>query len=178
MASTPSLRRKRPFSEIESLGDTEIQACFDCFKNSRTCVVMSSSKGTRCASCTRKGISCVGQSWESLDKTREKTKSAINEDLKRLEKVSAELAEIQSRLSRNRVLLEFAEKRAKEKAICLMEELEQEEEEERARNGGLTDGELRELADNLAVSTQAVGNQEVSNVSDSHDGIAITQADS
>ena len=47
-----------------------------------------------------------------------------------------------ARLSRNRKVLAMAEKRAKIKAICLLDELEEEEELERKKNGGFTDGEL------------------------------------
>ena len=56
------------------------------------------------------------------------------------------LEEITARLAKNRRVLELAEKRAKAKTICLLDELEEEEEAQRIRNGGLSDGELEELS--------------------------------
>ena len=47
-----------------------------------------------------------------------------------------------SRISRNRAVLELAEKRARQKTICLVQELEEEEEAERQRNGGFTNDKL------------------------------------
>jgi hypothetical protein len=43
-------------------------------------------------------------------------------------------------------VLKLAEERAKTKAICLIDELEGEEEEERKKNGGYTDSELAEAS--------------------------------
>ncbi len=51
-----------------------------------------------------------------------------------------------AKIERHRKALELAEKRAKAKTICLLDELEEEEEAERVRNGGLSDGELEELS--------------------------------
>jgi hypothetical protein len=79
----------------------------------------------------------VDVSWESLDKTRETTKAQIDKDLEELEKLTA-------RLSRNRKVLAMAEKRAKAKTICLLDELEEEDAKERSADAGLTLGELAE----------------------------------
>jgi hypothetical protein len=79
----------------------------------------------------------VNSSWESLDRTRETTKLQIDRDLEELEKITA-------RLAKNRRILKLAEARAKAKTICLIDELEEEEELERVKNGGMTNGEVRE----------------------------------
>ncbi len=185
MSSVSSLRRKRLASEIEESGSIAILSCEHCLIRGLTCVAMSSSKSVKCANCARKGIKCVDVSWEILDKTREEAKSAIEESLEELSEVYAKQQQLNAKqqkllaqLSRSRKILKIAESRAKAKAICLMDELEEEEEAERVRNGGHSDGELRELADNLAVFNQTIETREVSNASDSHDGIAIIQADS
>src|SRR5579883_2577863 len=185
MSSVSSLRRKRLASEIEESGSIAILSCEHCLIRGLTCVAMSFSKSVKCANCARKGIKCVDVSWEILDKTREEAKSAIEESLEELSEVYAKQQQLNAKqqkllaqLSRSRKILKIAESRAKAKAICLMDELEEEEEAERVRNGGHSDGELRELADNLAVFNQTIETREVSNASDSHDGIAIIQADS
>jgi hypothetical protein len=178
MSSVSSFRRKRLASEIEESGSVTILGCEHCLIRGLTCVAMSSSKSVKCANCARKGIKCVDVSWEVLDKTREEAKSAIEENLEELSKLNAMQQRLLAQLSRNRKILKIAESRAKAKAICLMDELEEEEEAERVRNGGHSDGELRELADNLAVFNQTIETREVSNASDSHDGLAIIQADS
>jgi len=51
-----------------------------------------------------------------------------------------------ARISRNRKILELAEERTKSKAVCLLDELKEEEEKERKGNGGFTEGELREAS--------------------------------
>ena len=54
-----------------------------------------------------------------------------------------------SRISRNRTILELAKKRAREKTICLVQELEEEEEVERQKNGSFTNDELAEASFNF-----------------------------
>ena len=78
----------------------------------------------------------------SLDKTREEAKAKINEDLQRLE-------EITSRLAQNRRVLELAKKRAKVKAIYLLDELEEKEEAKQIQNNSVTDAKLKDLSRKL-----------------------------
>jgi hypothetical protein len=144
-------QKKRAFDEIEKQGDISLLACEHCYKHGIRCVVMEGGKSTRCASCAAKGIKCVNISWTSLDKTREETKAAINEDLQRLEEITA-------RLAQNRRVLELAEKRAKAKAVCLLDEIEEKEEAERVKNGGMTDAELEELSRNFVAYHNASEN--------------------
>jgi ribosomal protein S27E len=130
-------KNKRAFNEIESKGEIAQVACQDCFESYTRCIFMPNSRSVRCASCAAKGITCVNSSWESLDRTRETTKLQIDRDLEELEKITA-------RLAKNRRVLKLAEARAKAKTICLIDELEEEEELERVKNGGMTNGEARE----------------------------------
>ncbi|KAG9377120.1 hypothetical protein A1F94_012720 [Pyrenophora tritici-repentis] len=55
---------------------------------------------------------CVNMSWVSLDKTREEYKKKVEED-------EQLLAQVISRLMRNKKILKQAEERAAKKAICL-----------------------------------------------------------
>jgi hypothetical protein len=66
-------------------------------------------------------------------------KNEIDKDLEELEHLTA-------RISENRKLLKLAEARALAKTVCLLDEMEIEEEQERIKNGGLSDGEMREVA--------------------------------
>lgn len=128
---------------VEEEGDISEISCDHCFKHGLTCVIMESSRTIKCASCTKKGIKCVNTTWSALDETRSKTKAQIDEDLDLVEKAMA-------RISRNRKILDLANKRAKSKAICVLEELEIEEEAERKANGGLSNGEIAEANADLA----------------------------
>jgi hypothetical protein len=105
----------------------------------------------KCASCASKGIPCVNSSWASLDKTREEAKSQIDADLLELERITA-------RLRKNRKILKLAEDRAKAKAVCLLDELEEEEEMQRVKGGGLSNAELEELSRDLVVQNNILSN--------------------
>jgi hypothetical protein len=73
-------------------------------------------KRLKCSECTRLGHACVNLSWVSLDKTREEYGKKVEEDEKLL-------AEVVSRLMRNKKILKQAEERAKQKAVCLANSL-------------------------------------------------------
>ena len=60
-------------------------------------------------------------SWESLDKTRDDCRKAIEKD-------EEELAKVMARLLRNKKILCQAEDRARRKAQCLMSEMDAAEE--------------------------------------------------
>lgn len=70
----------------------------------------------KCSECVRLGKSCVTLSWSSLDKTREEYQKKVDEDEKLL-------AEVISRLLRNKKILRQAEKRARDKTLCLASDL-------------------------------------------------------
>lgn len=57
-------------------------------------------------------------SWESLDRTREEYQKKVDDDEKLL-------AEVISRLLRNKKILKQAEERARKKALCLASEMEE-----------------------------------------------------
>jgi hypothetical protein len=154
-------KQKRAFDEIEKNGDILPVACEHCFKHGIRCVVMSSSKSVKCASCASKGIKCVNVSWESLDRTRETTKTEIEEDMDELEKLMERQREVAARIARKRKVLKLAEARAKAKTICLLDELEDEEESQRIRNGGMTDGELEELSRDFVAYNNTTESAEV-----------------
>ncbi|KAJ8117290.1 hypothetical protein OPT61_g1478 [Boeremia exigua] len=79
----------------------------------------------KCSECVRVGRPCVNLSWESLDKTRVEYKKKVEDDKKLL-------AEVISRLLRNKKILAQAKDRAAKKAECLANELDAEGEDVRA----------------------------------------------
>jgi len=94
-------------------------------------------------------------SWKSLDKTREETKAAIEKDLDEMDRLMRQQQKVASRISKHRKVLKLAEERARRKTSCLLDELEEEEEMERVKNGGLSNGELRELANDFVAYNNA-----------------------
>jgi hypothetical protein len=66
-------------------------------------------------------------SWESLDRTREEYQKKVDEDEKLL-------AEVISRLLRNKKILKQAEDRARQKTLCLASEMEAAGETEAAQD--------------------------------------------
>ncbi len=80
------------------------------------------STSLKCSECTRRGKPCVNLSWSSLDKTRDEyeKKVAATESL---------LAEVISRLLREKKILAQANERAKKKLLCDTDEARQAGEE-------------------------------------------------
>jgi uncharacterized protein (DUF169 family) len=70
----------------------------------------------KCSECTRLGRACVNLSWASLDKTREEYRKKVDAD-------ESLLAEVMTRLIRNKKILRQAEERAKKKMMCLASEM-------------------------------------------------------
>jgi anaerobic ribonucleoside-triphosphate reductase len=70
----------------------------------------------KCSECTRLSHACVNLSWTSLNKTREEYRQKVeaNESL---------LAEVMTRLIKNKKILRQAEERAKKKMLCLVSKL-------------------------------------------------------
>jgi hypothetical protein len=61
-----------------------------------------------------------------------------------VEEAYTAIAKAIARISRNRKVLELANKRVRSKAICLLNKLEEEEEAKRKANGSLSNGEIVE----------------------------------
>jgi hypothetical protein len=122
MSSRSYLKCKRTADEIESLGSPMSFPYEYCFRNNHPCFFMES-KSVKCSTCARLGRKCINTSWASLDRTYQKKKEALDKDL-------VELVILSARIVRNQKILKLAEERAKQKTICLMDELEAEEEEE------------------------------------------------
>jgi len=104
---------------------------------------MDSSRSLKCSNCAKRGLKCVDTSWKSLDETRKATRAKIEEDIE-------ELSNVLARLNRHRKVLALAESRAKEKTICLLDELDEEEKAERETNGGLSNGEIAQANADLS----------------------------
>jgi len=119
MTSRSSIRKKRVFDEIQSYGEVVEFSCDRCFFAGIFCVMMESSKRMKCAECVKQGKPCVSLSWASLDQTRKKLRSEIDED-------EEELAAVMARLMRKKKILRQADERAKRKLECLVSEMEAE----------------------------------------------------
>jgi len=117
--SLSSQKRLRLSSEIRRIGIIADTPCDKCFIDGLDCYVMPDSNSRlKCSECVRVGRPCVNMSWESLDRTREEYQKKVDEDEKLL-------AEVISRLLRNKKILKQAEERARRKALCLASELEE-----------------------------------------------------
>jgi hypothetical protein len=66
-----------------------------------------------------------------------------------------------ARIERNRKILGLADRRAKSKAIYVLEELEEEEEAERVANSSLSNGEIAEANADLSSLLAADGSAPV-----------------
>ena len=130
--------------EISSLGYPSVVSCQYCFNNQQLCVVMSDYK--KCALCTHHECLCVSVSWDSLDKTHNKLKSNIlkvkseqfclfieqSEAATRAaaewSRIAAEQSHVTAKLDRLRKTLRQTCGHAKEKTLCLLQELSNDEE--------------------------------------------------
>lgn len=117
MASSSSIKKNRLAKEITTYALVVDFPCFRCLENKHQCVVMDSAKRLKCAECVKQGKPCVGLTWESLDRTREKLRKEIDEH-------EDELAGVMAKLMRKKKILRQADERAKRKAECLAVEME------------------------------------------------------
>jgi len=119
MPRKPSLTREydnclRAAKEITVSGSPPDIACVYCFNHSILRVVMESH--SKCAECTRQGHPCVGVTWESLDRVRDKLESEILQ-------TEEEQARLFAKLSRLRKTLRQTQDHAKQKTLCLLKEM-------------------------------------------------------
>ncbi|KAI4208812.1 MAG: hypothetical protein L6R36_009558 [Xanthoria steineri] len=117
MASNSSIKKQRLEKEILRYAIAVDLPCFRCLENDHKCVVMDSSKRLKCAECVKQGKPCIGLTWESLDRTRDRLRREIDEH-------EEELAEVMAKLMRKKKILRQADERAKRKAECLASEME------------------------------------------------------
>lgn len=126
MASLSRQNHLRRAAQILKLGEIAAVPCDRCHFLETVCTVMSTLSGeSKCAECTRRGRPCVRTSWAALDESRDKLSNEIVEDEKKREELIAQLAQVQARIDRNRLVRAQAEKRSKEKMECLMREMEE-----------------------------------------------------
>ena len=70
----------------------------------------------KCAKCTKAGKPCVNMSWLLLDKTCEEYEKKVEED-------ETLLATVIAQLLRNKRILKQANNRARQKALCIANEI-------------------------------------------------------
>ena len=119
MPRKPSLTREYDnrlcaAKEITVAGSPPDIACVYCSNHSILCVVME--PHSKCAECTRRGHLCVGVTWESLDRVRDKLESEILQ-------TEEEQACLFAKLSQLRKTLRQTQDRAKQKTLCLLKEM-------------------------------------------------------
>jgi hypothetical protein len=110
----------RAASEIRRNGDISSIPCDRCLTAGIDCYVMPSDDPNarlKCAECVRQKKPCVNLSWTSLDRTREEYQKKVDEDEKLL-------AQVMTRLLRNKQILKQANERARRKTQCLLAEID------------------------------------------------------
>ena len=130
--------------KISSLNYSSVVSCQYCFNNQQPCIVMSDYK--KCVLCTHCEHLCVGVLWDSLDKTHNKLEFNIlkveSEQshlfIKQSEAaacaaaewscIAAEQSHVTAKLDRLRKTLRQTCGHAKEKTLCLLQELSNDEE--------------------------------------------------
>lgn len=133
--------RLRLAKEIQLAGSPANFPCDLCFTTGSCCIVMADRPNRlKCAECVRKGRPCVNLSWASLDRTREEYK-------KKVDKSEEELVKVIARLLREKKILRQAEEKAKQKALCLFDEMD--------AAGELVDSDLSENCPAAAVGNAA-----------------------
>ena len=115
MLSKATLNRIRRAVEIQGYNLIASSPCDLCYLLGVPCFKMGDSDKLKCAECTRRGKPCVSVSWNSLDSTRDRFCEEISSDeakrdalIEKSVALAAELAEMQSRISRKRKVLEQA----------------------------------------------------------------------
>ncbi len=88
--------------------------CVYCFNHSICCVMMKSH--FKCAECTHQGRSCVSVTWESLNHVHNKLKSKILQ-------TEEEQAHLFAKLSQLHKMLHQTQDRAKQKTLCLLKKM-------------------------------------------------------
>jgi len=126
MPRKPSLTREydnrlRAAKEITISGSPPDLACVYCFNHSILCVMMESH--FKCAECTRQGHPCVGVTWESLDRVRDKLESEILQAEEKQARLLEEQSRLFAKLARLRKTLRQTQDRAKQKTLCLLKEM-------------------------------------------------------
>ncbi len=106
--------RLRAAKEILSYGNPSVIPCVYCHSHSVSCIVMD--PHSKCAECTHRGRPCVGVTWESLDRVRDQLESEILE-------TEEEQARLFAKLSRLRKTLRQTHDQAKQKTLCLLKEM-------------------------------------------------------
>ena len=119
MPQKPSLTREydnclRAAKEITTSGNPLDIACVYCFNHSILCVMMKSH--FECAECTCWGCLCVGVTWELLDHVCNKLKSKILQ-------TEEEQARLFAKLSQLRKMLRQTQDHAKQKTLCLLKKM-------------------------------------------------------
>ena len=108
-------------AEIQLQGSPSKFQCNRCFANLVLCIVM---KGhNRCVECTCHGKPCVGILWESLDHARAKIQSDIEAAEQEQSRHLAEMNRLASKLARLRKTFQQTQDHAKQKTLCLAQEL-------------------------------------------------------
>jgi len=77
----------------------------------------------KCAECTHQGHLCVGVTWESLDRVRNKLKSEILQAEEEQARLLKEQSRLFVKLAHLRKMLHQTQDHAKQKTLCLLKEM-------------------------------------------------------
>jgi len=126
MPQKPSLTHEynnhlRAAKEIAISGSSSDLVCVYCFNHSILCVMMKSH--FKCAECTHQDHSCVSVTWELLNRVRDKLKSEILQAEEEQARLLKEQSRLFAKLSQLRKTLRQTQDRAKQKTLCLLKKM-------------------------------------------------------
>ena len=87
-------------------------------------LVMPGEKRLKCAECTRRGRACVDMDWDTVERLAREAKEDVVAEEREREELIRRLSDLQARLGRKRKVLELAQRRANDQAMCLVREME------------------------------------------------------
>jgi len=126
MSQKPSLTREYnnhlcTAKEI-TISDSSLNlVCVYCFNHSILCVMMKSH--FKCTECTHQGHSCVSVTWKSLNHVRNKLKLKILQAKEKQARLLKEQSRLFTKLAHLRKTLRQTQDRAKQKTLCLLKEM-------------------------------------------------------
>jgi hypothetical protein len=143
--SSPTLRRRVLARKILEEGAVAMVACSSCARAQALCIFSASS--SKCAECTRKGMSCDGSfseaDYDRLSEEEARLETARQVALDRAQKESAEAASLNRRI----VALRKAKGAMIAREAQLLQELDQETQPQQANAGSELVFDEQQLAD-------------------------------
>jgi hypothetical protein len=133
MPRSSSDNRRRLLHDILNFGHPASSPCLSCQSRGSVCLIMpenSVRKSVRCAECVRLGRKCIEASWEHEAAIRRQLEAELSSARVEVSESQRRASAAVERADRLWVALEELNRRARERAACLMEAIEEEERRE------------------------------------------------